>query len=258
MASQIADTLLLHDTGENRFYDLCCGAGGVFLELVNRGVSPNRITVCDAGPWGLVWSLIGEGGFSLRRFRALVNRLPREKDLVQTALEHLAACPVGRDAAYVFLVLQAGSFGGKPIWLEGVTWKNATFRGYWLPTETSSRRSPVLPMQPMPDKLVPRVTELVCALSGMTGLHGDALLVRPERGSVVYMDPPYAGTTGYGHDVNWRQFVERAGVPVYVSEGKPLSACAKKLNVSTKKGGVSGDRAESHEEWLSAFGTDVL
>ena len=67
---------------------------------------------------------------------------------------------------YHYLLLQSGSFGSNQIWIENNRWKNNSFRSYWLPTETSNRRSPVNPMMPMPSTLYNRVKDIVEYLGG--------------------------------------------------------------------------------------------
>ena len=62
---------------------------------------------------------------------------------------------------YDYLLLQAGAFGSKWIGIEGNKWTNNTFRSYWLPTETSNRKSPVNPMMPLPNTLYERVFNIV-------------------------------------------------------------------------------------------------
>tara|TARA_S200002703_G_scaffold130315_1_gene117569 strand:- start:88 stop:654 length:567 start_codon:yes stop_codon:yes gene_type:complete len=62
-------------------------------------------------------------------------------------------------------------------------------------------------------------------------IHPDALQVDPQQlpsGCVVYMDPPYEGTTGYADDLPREQVLalamkwSQAGAAVYISEAVPL------------------------------------
>lgn len=62
-------------------------------------------------------------------------------------------------------------------------------------------------------------------------IHPDALQVDPQQlppGCVVYMDPPYQGTTGYANDLPRAQVLAlamkwaQAGAAVYISEAAPL------------------------------------
>jgi len=62
-------------------------------------------------------------------------------------------------------------------------------------------------------------------------IHPDALQVDPQQlppGCVVYIDPPYQGTTGYADDLPRAQVLAlamkwaQAGAAVYISEAEPL------------------------------------
>lgn len=201
---RIASAIVDRIQPKGRFYDLCCGTGAVSIELVNRGYAPQSITMIDAGPWGLFWRSIGCGEFDADRMREWCNRVPADRSQVKGFMESLSAEPPGGDAVYVFLLLQASAFGGKAIWIEGDRWKNCSFRSYWKPTATSSRRSPVNPMMPMPETLHKRVCEVAVRMRGVSAeccrIEGVENEIKP--GDTAYIDPPYGRTTGYGHQVD--------------------------------------------------------
>ena len=72
ISSQIADKLLAvypNDNERTHFYDLCCGSGAVTIELLNRGIKTDQITMLDASSWGTFWKAIGEGSFNLESFK---------------------------------------------------------------------------------------------------------------------------------------------------------------------------------------------
>ena len=107
----------------------------------------------DNGCFGQFWQDIANDEFKLNVFREEINRLPSIEN-IQSYLKELSNKPIDKDRmVYHYLLLQAGAFGSKQIWIEGDRWKNNTFRNYWLPTETSNRKSPVNPMMPMPETL---------------------------------------------------------------------------------------------------------
>jgi hypothetical protein len=143
----------------------------------------------DRGPWGLVWEAVGAGTFDLAAFGKWCDAVPADRSAVKGFLEELSHQPADADPAYVFLLLQAGSFGSKAIWIRENRWQNCTFRSYWMPTPTSSRRSPVNPMMPMPATLYSRMEALVVGLKGVHGRCGDVMEARPSSGT-VYVDPP--------------------------------------------------------------------
>ena len=261
VAVQIVDILLEAAPGPNsRFYDLCCGSGAVSIELVNRGVDPSRITMLDLSSWGSFWSAIGSCTFNMDAFDQLLAELPTDKREIKAHMSALSALPVREYEVELYPVLQACSFGGKQIWRNGERWANAFFRDYWEPTATSIRRSPANPMQPSPTELRRRVDALVNGMRGVNCLNTDIMMVLGDpfpSDAVVYVDPPYQGTTGYafGFDIisfaaGFRE-VNRA--PLFVSEGIPLTDDALMLTFGGANGGISGMRKGKHQEWLSRF-----
>lgn len=261
VAAQIVDLLLEAAPGPNsRFYDLCCGSGAVSVELVNRGVDPSRIWMLDISSWGSFWSAIGSGTFNMDVFDHFLSGLPSDKRDFKDHLSALSKLPVGDHEAELYPVLQACSFGGKQIWRNEGSWVNACFRNYWEPTATSIRRSPANPMQPSHTELRRRIDALVNGMKGLTCLKMDimALLEDPfPSDAVVYVDPPYKSTTGYGFGFDITFFIscfrEINQVPLFVSEGTPLSENAVMLTFGGAKGGISGNRKGKHQEWLNHF-----
>lgn len=261
VAAQIVDLLLEAAPAPNsRFYDLCCGSGAVSVELVNRGVAPSRIWMLDISSWGSFWSAIGSGTFNMDAFDLFLSDLPSDKRDLKAHMSALSALPVGDHEVELYPVLQACSFGGKQIWRNGDRWANACFRDYWEPTATSIRRSPANPMQPSPTELRRRVDALVSGMRGVTCLNTDIMTILSDplpSNAVVYVDPPYQSTTGYGFGFDVTSFInhfrEVNQAPLFVSEGNQLSNNTLMLTFGGAKGGISGIRKGKHEEWLSRF-----
>lgn len=261
VAAQIVDRLLDAAPGpDSRFYDLCCGSGAVSIELVNRGVDPSHIWMLDISSWGSFWSAIGSGTFNMDFFDQVLSELPCDKRDFKAYMSALSTLPVGEHEAELYPVLQACSFGGKQIWRKGERWANTCFRDYWEPTATSIRRSPANPMQPSPIELRRRIDVLVNGMKGVTGINMDIMTLLKEplpSNAVVYIDPPYQSTTGYAFTFDITSFINRFRevnqVPLFISEGIPLSENALMLTFGGAKGGISGIRKGKHEEWLSRF-----
>jgi site-specific DNA-adenine methylase len=239
---------------DSRFYDLCCGSGAITIEMLNRGASIDDVVMVDAGPWGLFWRAIGDGTFDFDAFCAYLAEVPQDRALVRGFMEELSRRPADQDTAEVFIILQAAAFGGKALWMRDNHWRNNTFRSYWEPTATSSRRSPVNPMMPMPDTLRRRVWTCMERMWQVTALCADAAEVDIEPGSLAYMDPPYLGTTAYGHTLDAEKLFRRIGVHsrCYISEGRRVGDEGILLHLGRAKGGISGDRkVTANQEWLS-------
>jgi len=250
---RIADQILWIINPQGDFYDLCCGCGAVSIALLNRGHNTNQIHMLDKGPWGLVWKMVGEGTFDIARFRTLIEDIPKDRSKIKSYAEGLSKQPADIDTPYVYLILQAASFGSKAIWIKDNRWQNTSFRNYWLPTETSNRRSPVNPMMPMPETLLERMYLICEKMYGIHGYYCDINDIEPLQGD-VYIDPPYAGTTFYGHSFDVKEYVKGLKPKCYVSEGVVLSNDYVRISSGRAKGGISGERKRTaNQEFLSIF-----
>ena len=269
-AKQIVDIFYKENNinDDTKFFDLCCGSGAISLELINRGFNPNNITMIDNGCFGQFWQDIANGEFDLDIFKREIENLPNLEN-IQSYLKKLSDLPVDEDKmVYHYLLLQAGAFGSKQIWIENNKWKNNTFRSYWLPTETSNRRSPVNPMMPMPDTLYNRVEAIVEQLSGSIIASRESVFdavyrIDEERNKgnkniIIYIDPPYANTTGYKEtfDIYSLEGQIWGTSPIYISEGYKMQGASESylLSVGRTKGNISGEaKKKPTEEWLNRF-----
>lgn len=231
VAKEIVDyilntTFLSKDT---KFYDLCCGSGAVTVELLNRGVPPENITMCDKSSWGVFWKSIGEGIFDLNKFYKYSKAVPRDKSLIQAHIKELSKTNADVDEEYKYILLQASSFGGKQICKKDGKWQSPSFRNFWQPTETSNRRSVVNPMMPMIDELEKRVKILVDNCKGLTCHHKDIyemldIIENDKSDKVIYIDPPYTNTSGYAFSFDYSDFLSKlfdvTVAHIFVSEKK--------------------------------------
>lgn len=261
IASKIIDIILEENevNDETLFYDLCCGSGAISIELVNRGFNPNNIIMVDKSPWGLFWKMIGDGTFSLDVFKLYIDDVPKDitkiKNYAKEMLQQSANDGLFNNMIYKFLILQACAFGSSATWVENNRWmKSGGLRDYWLPTETSNRRSPVNPMMPMPDTLYERVEELSLGMEGVKGYYCDVNDIKIKiDNSIVYIDPPYEGTAHYGYTFDYKEYISKLNKKLYLSEGKKISERAYQIFGERKKGGINGERKSSNEEWLNVF-----
>lgn len=259
IAKQIVNIIKQYIKNEDtKFYDLCCGSGAISIEMVNQGFNTNNIIMVDKSPWGLFWQQIGDSTFSMDLFKNWIDSIPKDVSKIQEYIKELSTYPVYKtqtDISYIFLLLQASAFGGKSIWIKDNKWQNCSFRNYWLPTKTSSRRSPVNPMMPMPETLYKRVQELSFGMEGVKGYWKDCNDIHIEPNSIIYIDPPYDKTTKYGYEFDYMKFINECknNNIIFLSEGKQLSDIAFNFTNRRSKGGISGKRKEVNEEWLNIF-----
>lgn len=267
LAKDIVDIILednpqlLNEEDETLFYDLCCGSGAISIEMVNRGVNPLRIVMVDASPWGLFWQRIGDGTFSTEVFKFYIDDIPKDitkiKDFAKQMIQNPANDGLFDNMVYKFLILQSCAFGSTATWVENNQWKKAGgLRDYWLPTETSNRRSPVNPMMPMPQTLFERVENISFKMDGVKGYYEDVNNINIEEKSIVYIDPPYDKTCKYGYDFDYIEYVNKISKNnmVYLSEGKQLTNTAICLSKGRNKGGINGSKIKkANEEWLNIF-----
>ena len=272
LAKQIVDIFYKENEIDDhtQFYDMCCGSGAISVELLNRGVNSKNIHMLDKSPWGLVWKMIGEDSFRLDVFKDFVESIPKDITKIKQYAVDIINKPVDVDMIpYHFLFLQSCAFGSTATWVENDKWcKAGGLRDYWLPTETSNRRSPVNPMMPMPDNLYKRV-ELLCEKA--KGLNGycmdvfDFLYVLDEEWDIknngnliIYIDPPYQNTQQYGYSFNIYELEARIwnNAPIYISEGVEMERAKKTYLLSSgrAKGNINGNaKKKPVEEWLNKY-----
>ena len=260
LASKIYNEITSRFGKDITFVDVCCGGGSVSIEFINNGLHPENIYMFDSGAIGAFWQQVSEGTFDLEYFEYLIHKIPSDLENVKGFMEDLSKIEYNYVGEVVseYLLLQASAFGGKQIYDLGTKFSNTSFRSYWKPTETSSRRSPVNPMMPMPNTLLSRVKQVVSEMQAIKAVHTyaeniDFSKIKTDKDLVVYIDPPYKGTTGYKDTIDLSLVIDRAkcvGAKVFVSEYYNLSDDFTILSETTK-GGISGDRKGSMVEYLS-------
>ena len=198
--------------------------------------------------------------FSLRDFKKEIDLLPEIEEikdyLTQKSKEEVPTDNMQR--VYLYLLLQAGAFGSKQIWVEGRNWKNCSFRSYWKPTLTSNRRSPVNPMMPMPETLYQRVKNIVEQKEVITGYKKDITDFIDSydfTDCIVYLDPPYKDTTGYFDSLDIVPIIDKlkGRVPLFVSYNEDLTEDTVEFGKRTK-GNMNGvKKTEVVREILNCF-----
>ncbi len=249
-AARIARVLLV--TAPDRFYDLCSGSGAVTIALVRCGVAASRITQVELGPWGSFYLACSEGTLDLDQLdRTLFCEWPRTND-VEQLIPYLASLSESPES---FLVLQHMSLRGTPVsWRDGRVVSKVAGKYSVRPNFGSLE---------MRKRVFARARWCSRRLMGMRVVVGDVQDIeswrRPGEDSVLYLDPPYLGTAGYGRaKLDHRRLTPLLPRPLVVSEARRLPGARhlwlgrrKRAGGGKKEGRVSGPGGP---EWLNLFG----
>lgn len=207
--------------------------------------SPEVFVVLQACAFGGKAVTVREGSFAHAGFRTRWvpkgNRKP-----------YPACCPLPAELERRVVAL-GDALSGKVAVAK--TWHVPGFRARWVPPVGGSNwRHPV--SSPAEGEVVGRVERHAHTLGGrLRAIHGDAAAYRPE-GGVVYVDPPYLGTTGYGSTAfDAEVYARRCGVTCYVSEARPMpgASAVYSLERGRRAGGLSGGHAQPLSEYLSRY-----
>lgn len=239
-----------------RIYDIGAGSAAVSLALRESGHLPDRLTLVEAGPWGGFWKAASTGSLDLDRVEhLLLSERPSDPREVKPWVEALAAS--GDLSPEVFLVLQAAAFGSEAVWHDGKQWRRGSHRtlrrysarGYWEPGSNSPETKPRETIF-TPEKVVQRARAAARAMLGVLVLNAPVDAVGLEPG-VVYVDPDYTGTSGYGWEIDIPAILGRAKGPVFVSEQTARHSPDRVLELGDRKvGALTGRSTERARELL--------
>jgi hypothetical protein len=225
----------------------------------------------DISPWGKFYKMIGDGTFDLQKFKEFTDSIPKDITQIKQYALSIINKPVDDDMmVYHFLFLQACAFGSTATWVDNGKWcKAGGLRDYWLPTETSNRKSPVNPMMPMPNTLYERVVNIYNILNNkingycMDVFHFCYVLdeewdVNKNKNLIVYIDPPYMNTQQYGFSFNIYELESQIwnNAPIYISEGIKMERAkvSHLLSEGRTKGNINGNaKKKPVEEYLNVF-----
>lgn len=233
--------------------DLCCGSLAVTLRLIGghdappppasymggkrrwaesildlmgvRGRRPERVVLCDAGEWGAFWQAVlvdGHGPAVVAQLRQWA-RDGEKGEALWHELESVGVPDDPAERAAAFVALQAANHASKPVCVSG--------DGVWWNTAGYAHLSALAVSKGFRERLLPHT--IADRLQAVLGLDWPPVTVlralddvQAEPGAVAYIDPPYAGTTGYGlPEVDVPALAARLaaqGARVAVSEGRPL------------------------------------
>ena len=182
--------------------------------------------LCDAGPWGQVWRAIQ---VDARGVAQELRSYHRDARVAWTEAYHPPVGDLVRDAAQ-YLVLQARTPSGIPIWWDGERWVTPT----GTKTEAAhARGGRVTFAGPKPGnglvhtETLARRAEALARLADLEVWRGDCRAVEPFP-AVVLLDPPYVGAPRYAELLPRRDVLDlvqrwsAAGADVVVCEGEPI------------------------------------
>ena len=224
---------------------MSCGFWGV----------PSSAMLIDAGPWGVTHSVVWDRAMDVALSVERVDASGSPEDVYA----RLSGAPVPDDPvefAAEHLWLQRLSFSGKAIGLHDGMW-----RAHGLNT-TSAHGVPASPSFGEVKPLVPALVRALCVLpqGRVVGACGDAssALAAAGRRVFVYMDPPYAGTTGYAQGMSRDEVLSLAsdaadtGARVVVSEAEPLPLAGwAHVQLQTRTQRMHAKSRRSATEWLT-------
>lgn len=181
-------------------WEACCGTASVSFHI------PKRTNLIDLGPWGKYWSIIHRS--TLNDFLPILTDIPEE--LYEPWVRSVKCKVEPKDPvewAAAFLALQRESFSGKPVSTDGGCWKHPGWNSGFSHKSWDSgiRKSFELSIDSVHNK--------------------DVNAVNIPEGSIVYIDPDYADTSGYGgRVVDLKKFVRRNNKShIFISYDRDLS-----------------------------------
>lgn len=266
-----------------RLIELCCGSAAVsmraigfappltyqggkrrqskqILEAIGIRSRPKSIMLVDIGPFGRTWQAMADPSIR-QRVASIIDGFANDP---RGNWDRVRRSPIPEDLAEysaAYLTLQLLNYKSKAVHIKNGRWITHGFNtttAYGRPA--SARFGMVSPQLP---RLSRWVTELGVKASGveLSAIHGDVLDVAGEieAGSIVYIDPPYHGTTGYGSGldrVDLMRLIDTVASVVRivaVSEAEPLPGAAYHIRLVSRRRGMAGNIGA---EWLSIYTTD--
>lgn len=220
---------------------------------------PSRVVLCDPGPWPETLAALFEGEAArnaiVEHIESLNGADPAE------VFASLSGSPVPSDPhrrAAEHLWLQRLSFGAKPIGSKDGTWKthgiSKTDAYGNPPTERFGSQYPMGPrlVLALQHGWPPNANALV-----FTEAEASRALEHASSEALVYIDPPYAGATGYPDGTLSRSDVialagssAKAGASVVVSEGEPVRIAGFDSKL-IKRIGKPGSKSKPRKEWVT-------
>ena len=267
----------------------CCGTAALTLHLLG---APKRLVGYQGGKFGLrrqLGHLAESLGFVGAPSHVVLSDASIWAETIRSVLVDRAAVLAHLDElrSHDPLAVHHRLYGGpvpkeltrraaEHLWLQSVSFAQAAVRtedGRWKARSRTVARSDLYGaiganyrIRPEPDVLADAIRALPAALPTIEASVGTARARGRAELTLVYLDPPYHGTAGYGHDLPRPDVVALAlewaqsGATVLVSEGGPVTELAARGWQARQLDGRAGGRGRraclvprrTREEWVTA------
>ena len=252
LAKSIID--VVNPPQESHFYDLCAGSGAITLELLSRGFKPENIAMYDLGTMIRFWQAVGAGTFDLDYFKSLCKPIQEDLPSAHIRMLEIVSNPIADEfLPYAILLLQAASFGGKQVTYDNGVWKHHGFRKY-IKRLSKGKEYYDPAFKPTLPSLLNRVEKILPVAKGLQAYQQDIQTISFKPNSIIYLDPPYTGTTGYKYTLDITRCIKQFSLPFYISDSVPHGATC--INLSEhiqERGRLTGTATISRTEYLSIF-----
>ena len=261
-AEQIADLIISYQ--KENIYDCCSGSGAVTIALISKGIDPASITMVEAGPWALFWKAISNKTLDIDLLKKWLIEDPVPPEMVgQWLLKDIAT---REPSAEVFLVLQAGSYGGTPVWWDGEKWRRGSYktkrlykpRSYWTPKPESKETKPRGTIF-RPDKIIKLCEMYLDKYTGLSVINDKVENIKwwETEDCLIYIDPDYGDASSYGWSVEIERFIEETPRPLLISEQIKIDGADRYIDVGKRRSAnVTKSRNSSQnqaQEWLNVW-----
>jgi hypothetical protein len=236
------------------------------------GQGAARVVLNDPGTWGRAWQSLVEPA-TVQEAVHLLRAWHRAGDEGRALFDRLEDAGQPADGAAwlaAFLALQDGAFGGKPVMaISSGAWSTPGYARSARQLEGEGTNEPRhFKWRLNPAGLARRLSRAgtVRWPASTTILRKSAAELDPgeigvDARTFVYIDPPYAGTTGYGPTLSRAEVVEvarrfgAAGAVVAISEGEPVAELTgdgwQVVDITTAHRGQPRSFAKSRREFLT-------
>ena len=254
--------LTFHLCGANKAVITYQGSKWKFRHLLAEILSdrgfvglPNEIELYDPGPWSKVVPLIFSNKDEIVDELKFYNKF--DPNIMYHKFQNQPCSKIPTNYAAEFLFLQRLAFSGKAVGASSGIWKSPGFNttsAYGL--EGTDKFGAIKPMLPGMIKTLSKLSLVPMVFNSGRYLKKP---IDNVKNTVVYLDPPYQGSTKYPDgDLSRQEVIDLAlawyhvGATVLISEAEPISNLIgwKQICISSAKESKNSFRSKK-EEWVT-------